>query len=238
MQIRAALGLAVVFALSSLIGAQQTSNQGSAPAIAGMPTSPPTALGDGTYVGEIRMFASEGAPKGWRECDGTELNISTHQALSSVLGARFGSTQAGMFRIPDLRGMFVRSWNHNKAFSVPGSNDQDAAKRTIPPGAPAYPDGKDHVGTTQADQLQTHKHVEPGHHHDVTGYGFDYLVKGGPNGGLSNKNPPVPTGDVAVNLGGPVDMSGGTAVRNGIETYPSNVYLIFCIRDPNSTVTP
>jgi microcystin-dependent protein len=230
-----------VMTLSSL--ANQDTEKSKQPAItvkAGIPTAAPTPLGDGTYVGEIRAFAAElPPPTGWRECDGTELKAPTHAQLYNVVGTRFGSTNPTSFKIPDLRGTFVRVWNHGKAAGGVGSNDPDATTRTIPPGGPAYTDSADHVGTTQADEMQTHKHVEPGHQHDVTGYGFDYVNQvEAHTGALINKNPAVATSKVAVQLGGPVDMQGNPTARNGVETRPSNVSLIYCIRDPQWNVTP
>jgi microcystin-dependent protein len=208
-----------VMTLSSL--ANQDTEKSKQPAItvkAGIPTAAPTPLGDGTYVGEIRAFAAElPPPTGWRECDGTELKAPTHAQLYNVVGTRFGSTNPTSFKIPDLRGTFVRVWNHGKAAGGVGSNDPDATTRTIPPGGPAYTDSADHV----------------------TGYGFDYVNQvEAHTGALINKNPAVATSKVAVQLGGPVDMQGNPTARNGVETRPSNVSLIYCIRDPQWNVTP
>jgi len=123
-----------------------------------MPILPPNALGDGTYVGEIRSFASEVPPAGWRECDGSSLEITTHQQLFNVIGTRFGSTGPSSFEIPDFRGTFARGWNHGKnANNWSGTiplNDPDASGRSLPGGAPAYPDGTDHVGTYEVGELQ------------------------------------------------------------------------------------
>jgi microcystin-dependent protein len=56
------------------------------------------------YTGEIRMFCGEFAPKGWHDCDGTELEIRDWRTLFEVLGARFGGDGQNTFRLPDLRG--------------------------------------------------------------------------------------------------------------------------------------
>jgi microcystin-dependent protein len=56
------------------------------------------------YIGEIRLFAGPYVPVGWQECDGTVLNVSTYQALFSLLGSRYGGDGATTFAVPDLRG--------------------------------------------------------------------------------------------------------------------------------------
>jgi microcystin-dependent protein len=41
-------------------------------------------------------------------CDGTLLSRSTYAPLFSVIGTRFGASNAFDFRAPDLRGKFLR----------------------------------------------------------------------------------------------------------------------------------
>lgn len=56
------------------------------------------------YVGEIRLFTFGFAPDGWAKCDGQLLQTSQNQALSALLGVRFGGTLPTNFNLPDLRG--------------------------------------------------------------------------------------------------------------------------------------
>ena len=42
------------------------------------------------FVGEIRMFAGNFAPRGWAFCDGQLLAISQNDALFSLLGTIYG----------------------------------------------------------------------------------------------------------------------------------------------------
>lgn len=55
------------------------------------------------YVGEIRTFAGDYAPKGWAFCDGQLLWPDDYQALYAVIGSLYGRDGA-YFRLPDLRG--------------------------------------------------------------------------------------------------------------------------------------
>ncbi|MEC1179519.1 tail fiber protein [Metasolibacillus meyeri] len=56
------------------------------------------------YIGEIRIFAGNFAPRGWALCDGTLLPISQNPALYSILGMIYGGDGQTTFRLPDLRG--------------------------------------------------------------------------------------------------------------------------------------
>ncbi|GAB4425189.1 MAG: tail fiber protein [Bacteroidia bacterium] len=56
------------------------------------------------YIGEIRLFASNFAPKHWAFCDGTLLPISSNTALFSILGTMYGGDGRTTFALPDLRG--------------------------------------------------------------------------------------------------------------------------------------
>ncbi|MGE0886654.1 MAG: phage tail protein [Blastocatellales bacterium] len=56
------------------------------------------------YVGEIRMFAGNFAPRGWAFCDGQLLAVSQNDALFSLLGTTFGGDGRTTFGLPDLRG--------------------------------------------------------------------------------------------------------------------------------------
>jgi microcystin-dependent protein len=56
------------------------------------------------YVGEIRMFAGNFAPRGWAFCDGQLLAISQNDALFSLLGTIYGGDGRTTFGLPDMRG--------------------------------------------------------------------------------------------------------------------------------------
>lgn len=56
------------------------------------------------YIGEIRLFAGNFAPKGWHLCDGTQLPISTNQQLFALIGATYGGNGTTNFALPDFRG--------------------------------------------------------------------------------------------------------------------------------------
>ena len=57
-----------------------------------------------TFIGEVKLFAGNFAPRGWAFCDGQLLAISQNQALFSVLGTQYGGDGRTSFALPDMRG--------------------------------------------------------------------------------------------------------------------------------------
>ena len=56
------------------------------------------------FIGEVRLFAGNFAPRGWAFCDGQLLAISNNTALFSILGTMYGGDGRTTFALPDLRG--------------------------------------------------------------------------------------------------------------------------------------
>lgn len=56
------------------------------------------------FIGELRMFGGNFAPRGWALADGQLLAISQNSALFSILGTTYGGDGRTTFALPDLRG--------------------------------------------------------------------------------------------------------------------------------------
>ena len=56
------------------------------------------------YVGEIRIFAGNFPPKGWRFCEGELLPIADNETLFQLIGTTYGGDGVSNFALPDLRG--------------------------------------------------------------------------------------------------------------------------------------
>ena len=104
----------------------------------------------GIPSGSVVSMASETVPTGYLECNGAAVSRSAYSQLYSSIGTRFGAGDASStFNLPDLRGRFVRGWDHG------ASIDPDASSRTN------SGDGNtgDKVGTKQDSQNKTHTHA-------------------------------------------------------------------------------
>ena len=56
------------------------------------------------YIGELRIFAGNFAPRDWAFCDGRTLSISQYDTLFALLGTTYGGDGVTTFQLPDLRG--------------------------------------------------------------------------------------------------------------------------------------
>ena len=56
------------------------------------------------FIGEVRLFSGNFAPRGWAFCQGQLLSIAQNQALYSILGNTYGGDGITTFALPDLRG--------------------------------------------------------------------------------------------------------------------------------------
>jgi microcystin-dependent protein len=55
------------------------------------------------FLGEVKMFAGNFAPRGWALCEGQVLPVNQNQALYSLLGITYGGDGRTTFALPDLR---------------------------------------------------------------------------------------------------------------------------------------
>lgn len=56
------------------------------------------------YIGEIRVFAGNFAPRGWALCNGQLMSITQNTALYSILGVQYGGDGKTTFALPNLMG--------------------------------------------------------------------------------------------------------------------------------------
>lgn len=95
------------------------------------------------FIGEVKLFAGNFAPRGWAFCEGQLLPISQNSSLFAILGTTYGGDGRTTFALPDLRG---------RTAIGPGNG----------PGLSSYREGQkggvEHV-TLNASQMPTHNHT-------------------------------------------------------------------------------
>ena len=87
------------------------------------------------YLGEIKLFSFDYAPKGWAICNGTLLPINQNQALFSLLGTTYGGDGRTTFGLPDMRGrvpLHFGSPNYGGAISLGQKSGEETHTLTIP----------------------------------------------------------------------------------------------------------
>lgn len=160
----------------------------------------------GFVVGEIRAFGfgpltSELKKQGWIECDGHSLANADYPELFRAIGNNWGTDTPGIaFKVPDLRGYFLRGWDHGA-----GRDPEVDSRDNVSNGS-----AKDNVGSRQADEVGRH-------HHGLNGHYSDYPHGDDGNGGHVGMD------------GGDTHHAQPTDDYAGKETRPKNVYVMYAI---------
>lgn len=179
-------------------------------------------------IGVILIFPYECAPDGFIPCDGRSLNKQEFQNLYKLIGDTFGA-DATTFRIPDLRGKFVRGYDNSGIYDCNhpfGKYQMDAIQ------------GHSHK-TTWENQMTyesgSHFHLFHANYYDrIDSYSSDKYVhsnadfdnnfnkKTNESGAHSHKLPEIHLNEMI--------SSNQGRVRCSTETRPKNLALNFCIK--------
>jgi hypothetical protein len=133
------------------------------PTFTGTVTLPTTTTIGGASVnpipsGAVMAFAMNTAPTGWLACNGTSISTGGNNAsLFAAIGYTYGGS-GGSFKLPDLRGYFVRGLDNSRGI------DPSRA-----------------LGSDQADEFKSHKHkiTKPSTIYVYTNDNSDYNIGGG-----------------------------------------------------------
>lgn len=69
----------------------------------------------GTPAGAVQYFAMQTCPTGWTEANGGTVSRTTYSTLFAAIGTTFGVGDGSTtFLLPDLRGEFIRGWDHTR----------------------------------------------------------------------------------------------------------------------------
>lgn len=58
------------------------------------------------FIGEVKLFAFNFAPKSYSQCNGQTLSIAQNSALFALLGTTYGGNGQTTFSLPNLQGRF------------------------------------------------------------------------------------------------------------------------------------
>lgn len=97
--------------------------------------------GGGVSIGSIETFAGVEAkiPEGYLLCNGQSLSRTIYKDLFDVIGTTYGASSWSTFKVPDLRGEFIRGFDNSRGVD---------SGRTF--------------GSWQVDELKSHSHLYKG----------------------------------------------------------------------------
>ena len=155
------------------------------------------------FVGEIRMFAGNFAPRGWAFCDGQLLAVSQNDALFSLLGTIYGGDGRTTYGLPDMRGRIPIH-----AGSGPGLSPRRLGAKS----------GLEKV-TLTANQLPTHNHGP-----------FNATQDAPDDTNPQDKTLATSTFDVYIDSNADVDMSSSAVTSVGGSRSHGNLQPYLCIQ--------
>ena len=171
-------------------------------------------------AGSIISYAANLPPVGCLECNGAEINRTTYNKLFNAIGTTFGSGNGSTtFKVPDLRGEFIRGWNHGF------TNDPDANLRTNSGNGTTG----DNIGTKQSWALEN----MTGSVNVSSDYGERAKIDGQSGvltyrdiGSVYNAG----AGGFASNRTRGITFNASLSAQTSTETRPRNIALMFCIK--------
>lgn len=167
-----------------------------------------------TFVGMIASFAMSTAPTGWIVCNGAEYAIADYGDLHTAIGTTWGALTNGSggagsthFRVPDLRGAFLRGT---------GSHGSSTMANSSVFAGPS-------VGSFEDDSFQ-------GHFHTFLNYAWFSTTSNYELVGVTGQLPPANDGNAGSGVkDAKTDGTNGTP-RTGDETRPFNAGINYCIK--------
>jgi len=157
------------------------------------------------FIGEIRLFAGNFAPRGWALCAGRIMSIAQNTALFSLLGTSYGGDGLTTFALPDLQGRVPIGGGSGAGLTprLVGEVGGSSSVSLLPTEIPA------HTHTANCSSSQTTTQPEGA-----------YWGSGGRGTSVYASAPSV---NLAVNAASP---AGGGTAHNNMQPYLGMTYII------------
>ena len=175
---------------------------------------------NGVPVGSVFCMAVATVPSGYLECDGTAVSRTTYAALFAVIGTQYGNPNSTQFRVPDLRGEFVRGYDNGRGV--------DSGRSINDPQGSQYGQHNHNVSASSSSSVS-----DPGHSHSMSVGFFNSVNSGGAlsfkDAGTSNRINSNTTG-ISVSTSTSISQSNRGGTDNSSETRPRNIAMMYIIK--------
>jgi len=170
----------------------------------------------GVPSGAVFCMAVAIVPSGYLECNGAAVSRTGYAALFAVIGTQYGAGNgSSTFNLPDLRGEFVRGYDHGRGIDS----------------------GRSISATPQSDQNKQHNHTasssvnDSGHVHGTTFDNKKYFP-GGNSTTVNYGGPGEYPADIFSMSSATTGVTVATSIGNdgGGETRPRNIAMMYVIK--------
>lgn len=167
-------------------------------------------------------------PDGWIECDGSLYDTALFPELFAIIKWNYSSGTvigSSKFAVPDLRGLFVRGWDHARTGETGHVfRDADTARA---------------IGSVQQDTLKSHKHdlhdISDGNIDVYASYAIAIVYVSLTPPGITATGTGVAVGVGATHVikkgsGGYTENFPDVSALSGKETRPKNIAMVYAIK--------
>ena len=174
----------------------------------------------GVPSGAVFCIAVASVPSGYLECNGESVSRTTFAALFAVIGTQYGANNSSTFKVPDLRGEFIRGFDNGRGV--------DSGRSVASSQGHQHPQHNHAVSASSSSSVS-----DPGHTHTAN-YGQGNLVSSGGAFGLrdSGNADRIRNANTGISVSTSTNISqsnrGGTS--NSSETRPRNIAMMYVIK--------
>ena len=174
----------------------------------------------GVPSGAVFCIAVASVPSGYLECNGQSVSRTTFAALFAVIGTQYGSSSGSTFKVPDLRGEFIRGFDNGRGV--------DSGRSVASSQGHQHPQHDHAVSASSSSSVS-----DPGHAHSMSVGFFNSVNSGGAlsfkDAGNSNRINNNTTG-ISVSTSTNISQSQRGGTSNSSETRPRNIAMMYVIK--------
>ena len=175
----------------------------------------------GVPSGAVFCIAVASVPSGYLECNGQSVSRTTFSALFAVIGTQYGASNSSTFKVPDLRGEFIRGFDNGRGV--------DSGRSVASSQSHQHPQHNHNVSASSNSSVS-----DPGHKHNIL---FGIGSFGGSSGAqvprdsgtITNRMSNSNTG-ISVSTSTSISQSNRGGTSNSSETRPRNIAMMYVIK--------
>ena len=175
----------------------------------------------GVPSGAVFCIAVASVPSGYLECNGQSVSRTTFAALFAIIGTQYGASNSSTFKVPDLRGEFIRGFDNGRGV--------DSGRSVASSQSHQHPQHNHNVSASSNSSVS-----DPGHKHNIL---FGIGSFGGSSGAqvprdsgtITNRMSNSNTG-ISVSTSTSISQSNRGGTSNSSETRPRNIAMMYVIK--------